>query len=432
MSKPAISIENLSKAFRIGEKQEKCDTLAGQLASIARAPFSNLSKLKSLDTRDLRRENQNIVDTSSVYWALKDVNLQIDQGDIVGILGSNGAGKSTLLKVLSKITKPTLGTVRIRGRVGSLLEVGTGFHPELTGRENIFMNGTILGMTKREIAGKLDEIIDFSGVEKFLDTPTKRWSSGMRVRLAFAVAANLEPEILIVDEVLAVGDLAFQKKCLGKMQDVSRQGRTILFVSHNMGAIKLLCKSAVILDSGRLTESGTAHSIIEKHIAQQINNTVMTPLGERTDRGGDGRAILQKVEILNHDMTPSSNLYVGRDAAIRITISLRDKSATPNRILIVCNNQDGVKIWSLDTASDYPETAQEPISEMLTIHLPRVNLSPGDYVLNICLSHGQDFMDIVDSAASFRVMAGDYYKTEKITENRGGAIFVPYEVSEKY
>jgi lipopolysaccharide transport system ATP-binding protein len=227
-----IQVQNLSKRYRIGLRENRPDTFLGQIGGILRAPFDNLRRLRSMSKFG--------ADDDSIFWALKDINFEVQQGEVLGIIGHNGAGKSTLLKILSRITEPTTGEVRLKGRVSALLEVGTGFHPELTGRENIFMNGTILGMTRREINTKLDEIVDFSGVEKYLDTPVKFYSSGMKVRLGFAVAAHLEPEILIIDEVLAVGDAEFQRKCLGKMEDVASQGRTVLFVSHDMGAMSNL------------------------------------------------------------------------------------------------------------------------------------------------------------------------------------------------
>ena len=242
MSDIAIKVENLSKRYRIGLKEETKDTFVGAMGSILKSPLSNLKRLKKLT--QFSNDNQ---DHDDIIWALKDVSFEVKRGEVIGIIGANGAGKSTLLKILAQITHPTSGRVELNGRVASLLEVGTGFHPELTGRENIYLNGTILGMTKKEIDRKLDEIIDFSGVEKFIDTPVKRYSSGMRVRLAFSVAAHLDPEILLIDEVLAVGDAEFQKKCLGKMDEVARGGRTVLFVSHNMGAIGQLCNKSILI-----------------------------------------------------------------------------------------------------------------------------------------------------------------------------------------
>ena len=257
MSQPLISVENLSKAYRLGLEEKTHDTLTGALKSLALAPLRNLNRLRRLNTFTQNGNGQD-GPGDDILWALKDVSFDVAEGEVVGIVGRNGAGKSTLLKVVSRITEPTSGRVVIRGRVSSLLEVGTGFHPELSGRDNIYMNGTILGMTKREIDRKFDEIVDFSGVEKFLDTPVKRYSSGMQVRLAFAVAAHLEPEILIVDEVLAVGDAEFQKKCMGKMQDVAEAGRTVLFVSHNMAAVESLCTSGLHFGGGKIVYRGSS------------------------------------------------------------------------------------------------------------------------------------------------------------------------------
>jgi len=248
----AIRVENLSKRYRIGQR-ERYLALRDVLARAISAPFRVFSSNSKPDGRNPR---------SDYIWALKDVSLEVKQGEVVGIIGRNGAGKTTLLKILARITRPTSGYAEVRGRVGSLLEVGTGFHPELTGRENIYLSGAVLGMTKREIDRKFDEIVDFAGVEKFIDTPVKHYSSGMYMRLAFAVAAHLEPEILLVDEVLAVGDADFQKKCLGKMEDVAKEGRTVLFVSHNMGMITSLCKRAILLEEGRLVTDGPASETV--------------------------------------------------------------------------------------------------------------------------------------------------------------------------
>ena len=253
---PIIRIESLSKKYLISHDRQRGPyrTLRETLTDLASAPFRRLRGLHNGRVEE--------------FWALKDVNLEVEQGEVVGIIGRNGAGKSTLLKIVSRITAPTHGRAELRGRVGSLLEVGTGFHPELTGRENIFLNGSILGMSRREIQRKFDEIVDFSGIEKFLDTPVKRYSSGMYVRLAFSVAAHLEPEILIVDEVLAVGDAEFQRKCLGKMKEVGKGGRTVLFVSHTMGAVENLCSRVVVLKRGSVSFVGSANDGIEFYISE--------------------------------------------------------------------------------------------------------------------------------------------------------------------
>ena len=268
MSDIAIKVVNLSKRYRIGLKEETKDTFAGTLGDMLKSSFSNLKKLKKLT--QFSNDNQ---DHDDIIWALKDVSFEVKRGEVIGIIGANGAGKSTLLKILAQITHPTSGRVELNGRVASLLEVGTGFHPELTGRENIYLNGTILGMTKKEIDRKLDEIIDFSGVEKFIDTPVKRYSSGMRVRLAFSVAAHLDPEILLIDEVLAVGDLEFQKKCLGKINEVSKRGRTVIFVSHNLAAIKNLCPKVIFLDRGKIIKFSNVNVAIRDYLALDKNES---------------------------------------------------------------------------------------------------------------------------------------------------------------
>ncbi len=260
MAEPVIRVQQLGKKYRIGKAEKKADTFAGAILSALKSPLTNLKQIRNLSKLD--------VDDDSIFWALRDVSFEIQEGEVLGIIGHNGAGKSTLLKILSQITEPSTGEVKIRGRVAALLEVGTGFHPELTGRENIYMNGTILGMTKKEINRKLDEIVDFSGVEKYLDTPVKFYSSGMRVRLGFAVAAHLEPEILIIDEVLSVGDAEFQKKCLGKMEDVSKAGRTVIFVSHNMTAVQNLCHKGIVLKKGVVKYTGPIADAVSAYLGE--------------------------------------------------------------------------------------------------------------------------------------------------------------------
>lgn len=265
-----IEVKNLSKKYNIAHLNGRYIALRDVITNVFKNPFSFLKdKTKSMIGRSVKEE----------FWALKDINFNVNQGEIIGIIGSNGAGKSTLLKILSQITPPTSGEIKLHGRVGSLLEVGTGFHPELTGRENIFLNGAILGMPKKDIIKKFDQIVDFSGIEKFLDTPVKYYSSGMYVRLAFAVAAHMEPDILIVDEVLAVGDVEFQKKCLGKMEEVTqKEGRTVLFVSHNMGAVKKLCSRGILLDKGQKIFDGNIEEAVEKYTTTLGSQSNFTPI----------------------------------------------------------------------------------------------------------------------------------------------------------
>lgn len=261
MSDVVIAVRNLSKQYRLGAKEKQADTFFGSLRNMVAAPFKNYKQIRNL--------TRNAVEDETLFWALRDINFEVKQGEVLGIIGHNGAGKSTLLKILSRITDPTTGEIMIKGRVSALLEVGTGFHPELTGRENVYMNGTILGMTKKEITRKFDEIIDFSGIEKHIDTPVKFYSSGMKVRLAFAVAAHLEPELLIIDEVLAVGDAEFQKKCIGKMEDVASEGRTVLFVSHNLNAVVNLCSRSILLSKGGILKDSTSKEVVDFYLSSK-------------------------------------------------------------------------------------------------------------------------------------------------------------------
>lgn len=310
----AIEVENLNKIYRLGvQDQQQEDSLLKNTLGFLKNPIDNYKKYRSLykfDDIDFNDPSSIEAQGDSVLWALRNVSFKVEKGDVVGIVGVNGAGKSTLLKVLSQITAPTTGKVTLRGRVSSLLEVGTGFHPELTGRENIYLNGTILGMRKAEVEAKFEEIVEFSGVERFLDTPVKRYSSGMRVRLAFAVAAHLEPEILIVDEVLAVGDAAFQKKCLAKMQDVSNDGRTVLFVSHNMEAVVRLCNTAILLNAGQVMEIDTAETVVAHYI-----NAGLESAGE-------------KIWTEKHPGAEHTRLHacrvLGEDGEIKQAINVRD------------------------------------------------------------------------------------------------------------
>jgi lipopolysaccharide transport system ATP-binding protein len=306
--KPIIQVRGLGKRYQIGAAQASYATLRETVMNVVRSPFSAFrsgTKSESL-------------------WALRDVSFEVMPGDVVGVIGRNGAGKSTLLKVLSQITEPTTGEVDLYGRIASLLEVGTGFHPELTGRENVYLNGAILGMRKREIDRKFDEIVAFSEVEQFLDTPVKRYSSGMYVRLAFAVAAHLEPEILVVDEVLAVGDVAFQRKCLGKMSDVASQGRTVLFVSHNMPAVKSLCRRAMLLQEGRLVLDGEMNSVVNKYLTADTDEMARTGIvpDDAPRLYSTGEAKLRLTRLTDLDGNSTSQLYLGQAACVEMTFEV--------------------------------------------------------------------------------------------------------------
>lgn len=291
--KPVIRVENLSKQYRLGEVGT--GTISHDLNRWWHKVRGKPDPYLKIGERNDRTQKG----SSELVWALKDINFEVKEGEVLGIIGKNGAGKSTLLKILSRITGPTTGLVQVKGRIASLLEVGTGFHPELTGRENVYLNGTILGMRKREVDRKLDEIVDFAGVERYLDTPVKRYSSGMMVRLGFAVAAHLDPEILIVDEVLAVGDAEFQKKCLGKMKDVStNQGRTVLFVSHNMAAVEKLCSKGILLNNGGIFFMGESKPTIIKYL-QNSNSIQIDDIENSRDRSGNGKVVFKSFWIEN-------------------------------------------------------------------------------------------------------------------------------------
>jgi lipopolysaccharide transport system ATP-binding protein len=314
MKKTAIAIENLSKRYRIGVEEESHETLIGAFGSWVRSPLRNFRYLRSLSRVGQGEEHDAI-------WALRDINLDIKQGDVVGLIGRNGAGKSTLLKIISRITRPSSGRVVINGRVASLLEVGTGFHPDLTGRENAYLNGAILGMTKREIDAKFDEIVSFAEVEKFIDTPVKRYSSGMRVRLAFAVAAHLEPEILVVDEVLAVGDLQFQKKCLGRMQDVATEGRTVLFVSHNMSTITRLCTTGVLLHEGKVVSTGRASEVVAEYLSESLGASAVAEWDDMRSPGSNGFK-LRALRLIDSAGKPSATVHIERTVKLEIEYEL--------------------------------------------------------------------------------------------------------------
>ncbi|MFC2046000.1 ABC transporter ATP-binding protein [Chloroflexota bacterium] len=392
MREVAIRVENLGKRYRIGAARERHDTLRDAVTAGVQAPL-----------RRLRRGTEAGRDTRDMIWALKDVSFEVQAGEVLGIIGRNGAGKTTLLKILSRITEPTDGRAEIRGRVGSLLEVGTGFHPELTGRENIYLSGAILGMRRHVTERKFDEIVDFSGVEKFIDTPIKRYSSGMNVRLGFAVAAHLEPEILLVDEVLAVGDAAFQRKCLGKMEDVSRQGRTVLFVSHNMGAMRTLCPRGILLDGGTVKTDGDADQAIACYL-NSLEATSSQLVGERTDRRGQGSVRLTGVDISNCASPPSGILATG--GAARFAFSFDGRARHLSCIFAVRNHR-GEHVLLLDSAEGSPDDKVDPRQESCFVcHLNELTLLPGHYRIDVAIRSGRTLEDHVESVAAFDVEEG--------------------------
>lgn len=353
---------------------------------------------------------------SDYVWALKNISFKVNEGEVLGIIGKNGAGKSTLLKILSRVTSPTTGEIKSRGRIASLLEVGTGFHPEMTGRENIYLNGAILGMTKSEIKNKIDEIIDFSGCLRYVDTPVKRYSSGMRVRLAFAVAAFLEPDILVVDEVLAVGDAEFQKKAIGKMQDISSSdGRTVLFVSHNMAAVKNLCTRSIVLESGESIFDGTSEEAVNFYLNRQSNlNT--DDLLKRTDRKGTGEIRFSKVELLNIDGKSVTELISGDYAKFRLHMVFNKKVNYKDLVfglVIYDNNENKIA----DFYSDEMGISFDSIDSYVDLELPKLMLRGGSYYVVIVVQTAIRVVkqiDVLHRVFNFKVFSGDYWDGGKV------------------
>jgi lipopolysaccharide transport system ATP-binding protein len=338
-------------------------------------------------------------------WALRDAGFDAAAGEAVGIVGRNGAGKSTLLKILARITQPSEGRAVIRGRVGSLLEVGTGFHPELSGRENVYLNGAILGMKKAEIDARFDAIVDFAGVGRFLDTPVKRYSSGMRVRLAFAVAAHLEPEILIVDEVLAVGDAEFQSRCLGRMSDVADSGRTVLFVSHNMAALRSLCSRALWLEGGRVQADGPVDGVVDTYLARTRDHAAGVPVAERRDRGGSGDLRFTRLEV-------KGDVATGRPLTLVIGYAAAAAEPVKNlRLALKLSDAHGARISALDTRMTHSDFAELPPAGELRCEIPELPLAPGRYHIDAWASASGRVADDVAHALEIEVAVGDFYGT---------------------
>jgi len=397
----AISVRDLGKAYRLGLEQEKSDTLFGSMSNMAKAPFRNLRNLRRLDTASGGEGKDTL-------WALRDVSFDVHKGEVLGIIGRNGAGKSTLLKVLSRITEPTTGEIRMRGRVSSLLEVGTGFHPELSGRENIYMNGTILGMRKAEIDRKFDEIVDFSGVERFLDTPIKRYSSGQKVRLAFSVAAHLEPEILIVDEVLAVGDHEFQAKCLGKMKQVAGGERTVLFVSHNMAAVAGLCCRAILLTGGKLVFDNEPSKVISKYIAgaeNQTDNNVN--LLNRSNQYSEKKYI-QSIKISDTKQQKRTFLM---GEPVNIHVRVEGLSNDPSlQVGVIIKSMSGEWLAMHNTGMTPPSTLEQAEFHDCIFQCDSLPLVPGRYAIDVSVANkSAGRVDAVEDLFSIDIIESDVY-----------------------
>jgi lipopolysaccharide transport system ATP-binding protein len=395
MSEIAIRLQDVGKRFRIAAARP-LRTLSEAIGGCIRSPFSAVSWL----VRRLRARDEDFV------WALRGVSFDVRRGEVLGVIGRNGAGKSTLLKVLSRITIPTEGRVELRGRVGSLLEVGTGFHPELSGRENIYLNGAILGMRRAEIARKFDAMVSFAEVEKFIDTPVKHYSSGMYLRLAFAVAAHLEPEILLVDEVLAVGDAAFQRKCLGKMEDVAGQGRTVLFVSHNMAAIRSLCGTALLLDGGTVVCRGPAGEVVDRYVSG------LAPTHHRDApflaRSEELDLTLRRFDLLDESGREAPALQAGKPGAIRLSLETASCRSTL-LVSISISTLDDVGVCLFHTGVSGFSPRLEPPGSEVRCSLPKVPLRPGRYRVGIKCGVGGRVAFYLPRALEITVESGDFY-----------------------
>lgn len=376
----AIKVENLSKIYRIGLKENMHDSLGGAILDFLKSPLKNYRTYRSLYRFDDFETNGNNFDDetfSDVIWALRGVSFEVGRGEVLGIIGRNGAGKSTLLKILSKITPPTSGFAKIHGRVSSLLEVGTGFHQELTGRENVYLNGTILGMTKKEVDLKYDEIVDFSGVEKFINTPVKRYSSGMRVRLAFSVAAHLEPEILIIDEVLSVGDADFQNKCINKMEDVSQQGRTVLFVSHNMSAVTRLCERTILLQEGKVADDGPSDRVVSSYLTSSLGTTAAREWVDPSRAPGGDVCRLRAVRICDKDNRISDTI----DIREKLKIEMEYEVMRPGHVLLpqfsVSNELGRTAFVTVDQDPEWRQSSRPAGNYASTVWIPGNLLAEG-------------------------------------------------------
>jgi lipopolysaccharide transport system ATP-binding protein len=408
---PIIEAAHLSKKFQLGAVRSREDNLREALVHSLRASW-----------RAFRRGWGDSGNSSGPewMWALHDVNFHIEQGDVVGIIGANGAGKSTLLKILSRITDPTEGYVRLRGRVASLLEIGTGFHPDLTGRENVFLNGAMLGMTKAEIESKFDEIVAFAELEKFLDTPVKHYSSGMYVRLGFAVAAHLDPEVLIVDEVLAVGDISFQKKCLGKMGQFGERGRTILFVSHNIPAVLNLCQKGIVLEQGRLTFAGDAKSAVEHYVGATLrperrSDSHIIDLWNSPRRLPQYEPWLRKLEVFSGNGKPfAGELAIGESIRVHVEFQLREPIVNFD-VRVNITDLYGQMVFAARSSYE-PKRDWVPRSgvQEFVCEIPELPLIPGEYRIETGLVLDDKCVDYVEDAHRLKVLGSDFYGTGKI------------------
>ncbi|MGQ0633581.1 MAG: ABC transporter ATP-binding protein [Planctomycetaceae bacterium] len=409
MTTTALRIHELGKQYQVGAAPRHTHTLREALVEVAKAPWRRFRNLSGRAEPEGR------------FWALRDVNLDVQEGEVIGIIGHNGAGKSTLLKILSQITEPTTGSVEIRGRVGSLLEVGTGFHPELSGRENIFLNGAILGMSRAEVKRKFDAIVDFSGVEEFLNTPVKRYSSGMHVRLAFAVAAHLEPEILIIDEVLAVGDAEFQAKCLGKIGDVASGGRTVLFVSHNMAAVESLCRRACLLERGRLVADGDVADVVRRYLDSGSELAGDIDLTSHPGRPERLRPLLRRLRLLDSEGQPRPSVRIGGD--LRFEIELHsDEVVHPRNLGIRVIDARGLTVFTCSTRHSHCDRLRIHGGLTVTCTVRNIRLVPGRYHLRLYVRSGSEMLDEIRSNLEIEVLPLLNEATARVPSARSGVL----------
>lgn len=407
MSENIIEVNKISKKYVMNQGAHY-DTLRDKISSL------------------LSFNNRNVSKEKKTFWALRDVSFSVKKGEVLGLVGRNGAGKSTLLKILSRITPPTSGNAFIKGRVGSLLEVGTGFHQELSGRENIYLNGSILGMKQFEIKKKFDEIVDFSGVEKFLDTPVKYYSSGMTTRLAFSVAAFLEPEILLVDEVLSVGDAEFQKKSLGKMEDITKnEGRTILFVSHNLSAIRELTHNSILIDEGKLIKYGKTEDILNYYSNKLVPQVVSKKLSLRTDRSGNGKVKLTDFYIVDTSGKKTSDLICGEEYSFVFECATKNNTAVSNvDISFNIAKRSGESLFFVSYSFIEPKLKKVKGSDKFIFKIPRLPLASGEYSVGARVTVNGEEADYPKRTGIFSVLSGDFYRTGLITEQNHSPVYL--------
>lgn len=429
MSNTIIKLENISKQYRLGTVGTQ--TLKGDLQRwwyrIAgkEDPTLKIGQTNQLNQASNHQSSITNRQSDNYVWALRDINLEVKQGEVLGIIGKNGAGKSTLLKLLSRVTGPTTGQIKVKGRIASLLEVGTGFHPELTGKENIFLNGAILGMNKPEIRAKFDEIVDFAGVAKYIDTPVKRYSSGMYVRLAFAVAAHLEPDILVVDEVLAVGDAEFQKKAIGKMQDVSTKGgRTVLFVSHNMASVQKLCSSTVVLQNGRIDYIGETRSAIDKYLNNyKEDNKSHISISKITERRGSGNVKIEDITINDQKGKFEHNFVAGQKLVFKIKYcSTFDGTIKDFNIGLGIYNKAKEFVTVVNSKMSQNDFLNLPANGTVFCEIPKLPLTSGEFFITATLKVNNQLSDQIENIKKLIIEPGDYYGTgnSNISYNRQG------------